>query len=114
MSLRPLKDYGAPARQHDAAMDWLQAPSCTKARICQDSIILLPLRSVSGVIWLKQLHIALCPGCAADSVRERGQCPVKDLGYGSEGKSIKTVLVFKDPSDWYVDLQVITDICVGG
>ncbi len=39
---------------------------------------------------------------------------MKDLGYGSEEKSIKTVLVFKDPSDWYVDLQVITDICVGG
>ena len=39
---------------------------------------------------------------------------MRDLGYGSEDKSIKTVLVFKDPSDWYVDLQVITDICMGG
>ncbi len=39
---------------------------------------------------------------------------MRNLGYGSEESRIKTVLVFKDPSDWYVDLQVITDVCVGG
>ena len=39
---------------------------------------------------------------------------MNDLGYGSPEKPIETILVFKDPSDWYMDLQIMLDICVGG
>ena len=53
-------------------------------------------------------------GFQAESTAASGRCPVNDLGYGSPEKPIKTILVFKDTSDWYMDLQIMLDICVGG
>ncbi|GFH06044.1 uncharacterized protein HaLaN_00608 [Haematococcus lacustris] len=43
-----------------------------------------------------------------------GSCPVRDLGLGTEAAPIEAVLVMSDPSNWYVDLQLITDVLASG
>lgn len=43
-----------------------------------------------------------------------GECPVMNLGLGSPKRPIEAILVFKDPSDWYLDLQIMTDVILGG
>lgn len=45
---------------------------------------------------------------------EQGPCPVHDLGFGSEEKPFQAALLFNDPSDWYQDLQLFTDIVLSG
>jgi len=89
--------------------------------ICPDKVMLhVCLTSAAKhTLWHQQSHRIKtfwqsCADGAIEATEDRGECPVRDLGYGSEGKRIQTVIIFKDPSDWYVDLQVITDICVGG
>jgi HAD superfamily hydrolase (TIGR01456 family) len=39
---------------------------------------------------------------------------VPKLRMGTEENPIKAIFVMTDPSDWYVDLQLITDILIGG
>ena len=41
-------------------------------------------------------------------------CPIRNLGYGSSKRPIEAILVFKDPADWYLDLQIMTDVIMGG
>ena len=41
-------------------------------------------------------------------------CPIKNLGYGSSKRPIEAILIFKDPADWYLDLQIMTDVIMGG
>lgn len=43
-----------------------------------------------------------------------GECPVRNLGIGTPKRPIEAILVFKDPGDWYLDLQVMTDVVLGG
>lgn len=43
-----------------------------------------------------------------------GECPVMNLGFGSPKRPIGAILVFKDPGDWYLDLQIMTDVILGG
>ncbi|BDA43176.1 Haloacid dehalogenase-like hydrolase domain-containing 5 [Coccomyxa sp. Obi] len=43
-----------------------------------------------------------------------GECPVMNLGLGSPKRPIEAILVFKDPGDWYLDLQIMTDVILGG
>ena len=37
-----------------------------------------------------------------------------NLGFGSPKRPIEAILVFKDPGDWYLDLQIMTDVILGG
>lgn len=39
---------------------------------------------------------------------------MKNLGLGSPKRPIAAILVFKDPDDWYLDLQIMTDVILGG
>lgn len=43
-----------------------------------------------------------------------GECPVRNLGYGSSKRPIESILVFRDPADWYLELQIMTDVIMGG
>ncbi|KAK9914891.1 hypothetical protein WJX75_001967 [Coccomyxa subellipsoidea] len=43
-----------------------------------------------------------------------GECPVRNLALGSAKRPIAAILVFKDPADWYLDLQIMTDVILGG
>ena len=53
--------------------------------------------------------------CTADEAQlELGECPVRNLGMGSPKRPIEAILVFKDPGDWYLDLQVMMDVIMGG
>ena len=42
------------------------------------------------------------------------QAAVPATTYGSEAEPIEAVLVFSDPANWYVDLQLITDVISSG
>ncbi|WIA28754.1 hypothetical protein OEZ86_011287 [Tetradesmus obliquus] len=78
----------------------------------------------SKVLTTRQLAAALGPGAlpflkhsAAAAGRQPdpgagGVSPVRDLGWGSEQQPIAAVLVCSDPagSDWYQDLQLLTDV----
>ena len=39
---------------------------------------------------------------------------MRNLGIGTAKRPIKGILVFKDPGDWYLDLQIMTDVILGG
>ena len=52
--------------------------------------------------------------CTEQQAAAPGVCPIKNLGYGSSKRPIEAILVFKDPADWYLDLQIMTDVIMGG
>ncbi len=39
---------------------------------------------------------------------------MRNLGIGTKKRPIEAILVFKDPGDWYLDLQIMTDVILGG
>lgn len=41
-------------------------------------------------------------------------CPIRDLGLGTEKNPFKAVLVFTDPADWARDLQLLVDVVRSG
>lgn len=55
------------------------------------------------------------PDVVTGSQKERQ--PMKDNSipqFGTEEMPIHAVLVFSDPSDWYIDIQIVVDIVAGG
>jgi HAD superfamily hydrolase (TIGR01456 family) len=49
-----------------------------------------------------------------DSQKIRQTTKSSETQYGSSVMPIQAVLVFSDPSDWYVDIQIVVDIVAGG
>lgn len=39
---------------------------------------------------------------------------MRGRGIGTPDKPVEAVLVFTDPDDWYLDLQLMTDLLVSG
>ena len=52
--------------------------------------------------------------CHAGSLPAPGECVVRNLGIGTSKRPIEAILVFKDPGDWLLELQIMTDVIMGG
>ena len=49
-----------------------------------------------------------------DLSREQQQSQAYPSAWGSEQDPFKACLLFTDPSDWYRDLQLLTDVLTSG
>lgn len=86
-------------------------PPCSSYELCS---LQSPLESISS--WCS-IHLSIEIDMAVSLGHEApapGECRVRNFGMGTLKRPIQAILVFKDPDDWYLDLQIMTDVVMGG
>ena len=69
--------------------------------------------ALQAVCYYWQQLMGSC--CAAEARQHpEGAAAVRERGIGTPDRPLEALLVFTDPDDWYLDLQLMTDLLVSG